>query len=414
MTKDYKVLVSLVVCGCVVVGSSLAQSAGERGDPVKFSVAADVLGTDNRDSSSTEESNFDFFIRPRIDIISDTERTIFDFYYEPSLRQRSNPASDQDESSFYHDLGLNLKHLLTPATVVNLSDHYLFTDDPSADPEGITLRRDSNYQINRASGDISVEMSELTMMQVGGGHMMRKYKEDDVAREADEEMMNGNVMLARSLAETLSIFVTGGGTSVDYGSDGNSDRGYTSINGGVGVNRVFSQFAKGSAGAGLTSLEYDDDNISSDSSPYFDASLEVSTAAKTKLVVSGRYSLRDSDVFPYSSQKSTELYSRLEWKSTESLTLAAWGQYRLGEYDGANIPSQVLRDAGVSSASQYMSLRGRDATGDDTTIVIGAEAAYSIDENTSIRLAQSYEDVTSDVDTSFTRNSTRLVLKRTF
>jgi hypothetical protein len=102
-------------------------------------------------------------------------------------------------------------------------------------------------------------------------------------------------------------------------------------------------------------------------------------------------------VQPYASQAFDELNARVAY-SAHSVTLGVSCAYRLSRYDAQAAPEAA----------------GRQAGGDEKTLSAGADAAMKIGPASSIKLAQLYSDVNSDVGYSFTKNTTRLSLMVTF
>ena len=93
------------------------------------------------DSSETdEESNFDLYLAPRIDVVADLVRTKLDAYYQPYYRYRTDPSDIQNEDEFYHSLGLNMDHEFTEQSKIRLWEKFDLTDDPAVEEGAITIR----------------------------------------------------------------------------------------------------------------------------------------------------------------------------------------------------------------------------------------------------------------------------------
>lgn len=414
MTKcSFGVFAGLFV-GVLACNVSVAQMDAQKGEPFRFSLSIAGETTDNRDSSVNGVDNTDLFITPRIDAVSDTDRTIFNFFYEPSYRYRTEPYASQTADEFQHDVGVKLAHEFNEASSGYINERYVLTDDPSATVANTTFRRDSSYYLNNVEAGGKMLMGERAYVGLDLSHLIRRYDEQAVARDADVDMLDGSLTFGRTMTEKVAVFLMAGASQVDYDKAEGIDRGFTSVNGGAGISKDFTAQVQGAVRVGVKSLEYSDSSLSSDSAPFVQASLESSMSAQTVLGFVARYGQRDSDIYPFASQESSEFTAKVDWKGTEKLRFLVWANYRLGTYDGDTIPDSALRQAGVATPEALMSMYGLDADGDQTVITAGITATFALDDNMSIALGQTYEDVDSDVSTSFTRNATRLTLKRKF
>ena len=107
-------------------------------------------------------------------------------------------------------------------------------------------------------------------------------------------------------------------------------------------------------------------------------------------------------MYPFASQNQTLFYATLDWDATEHVRLGAKGSYHMGDYEA----EKLLLPEGKTT--EY------DSEGQEDRIRLVGEITYKFDDWTSLKLAQSYEDVDSDVSVSFTRNETSLALSRQF
>jgi hypothetical protein len=186
----------------------------------------------------------------------------------------------------------------------------------------------------------------------------------------------------------------------DYESSLGLQRGFGSIAGGVGLHGEFSPNFKADVRAGLQTAEYEDPSLSSDNTPYGSLSFLALPIPATRIMGGVSYSFQSSAVYPFASQKSTSFTGGLDWDAIPSqLTLALIGTYQLGEYSSDALPS--------SSEGVY-------STGNRDAFFGTAEAIFKIDSVTSVKLSQSYEDVSSEVSEGFTKNTTTLTFSRVF
>ncbi|MDD4871192.1 MAG: hypothetical protein PHR77_11590, partial [Kiritimatiellae bacterium] len=107
---------------------------------------------------------------------------------------------------------------------------------------------------------------------------------------------------------------------------------------------------------------------------------------------------------------------RMDWDSpVPELRFAVSGTYRVGDYESDKIAPSILNEYMTDpTLHEYVEVYGLQSSGKENIFVLRAEVAYKIGYGTTIKLAQSYEDVDSDVRWSFKRNSTNLMLTREF
>jgi hypothetical protein len=413
MINKGRIALVLGLVALITVGE-LRAADGDAGDPVRFSVGVEFEGTDNRDSTPDGDTNLDLFIRPKIDIISDTERTIFDFYYEPAYRYRTDPHPTQNDDEFQHDVGLKVKHNLGLSSRVRLDERYVFTDDPSVQAGGSTLRRDSSFSLNELGAGIAFDMGEKVLSDVDVQHVMKAYEDDFVAKESDEDSITASLKVMRFIQPTMGIYGSLALSQYGYEKENNVDRGFDATSLGVGMDRVISDYVRTGIQLGLTAVSYDDSTLDDDDSPYVGVNLQFQPTAQIKTLFSVNFALQNSDVYPYSSQETGNLYARCEWTGIERMKISVWGNYRTSQYDADNVPRSLLVAEGYTSAAQYMAVTGFKTEGDESTITLGVELVYNIEERTALKFVQLYDDIDSDVSTSYTRNATKLGVSRSF
>lgn len=399
MTRIVKVLMLVVSAVLLVKAMALVATAAE--GPVKFSVDVGAEYTDNRDSSEDAVSGFDMSLKPRVDMTLNWEESFLDLYYAPCYTYRTRPNDTQNDTELFHDLGVNIKYTPTPRIATRLLEKFSYTDDPAVDEGGTTLRRDSSYLLNSAEAGASYILSRRSNLDLCGRHSIKRYDEAVVAAVQDEDSASAGLTMMYQVAKSVAMLAM-----ADVGSQGYEtgfDRGFDSVSGGLGLESILSKNLRGSLRLGWKGVEYDDSALDSESAPYADLSVEVKTIPSTRITAGVGYTLKGADVYPYSSQKNTDVRGRLEWDAVANLTFAASGTYRVGEYDFDSVSVFAPADAYYDEQS-----------GEEQAIIATAEAAYKIGVNTSIKFVQMYEDVDSDVSTSFTRNSSNLVLSRQF
>ena len=405
-------LVVLTMVGVMLV-SAVATAAEAGNDALRFSIAVEVEATDNRDATALEEDNVDFKLRPRLDSILDWGDTYIDFYYIPTFRYRTDPLEDaagrevENEDEIYHDVGLNVDRDVSGNLNLRLRENYNYTDEPSIEEGDTVLHYDSSYQLNFVEIGANYQVSELSALDIAGRHMSKEYDEDTRSLLADEESYEAILTMSHNMSETLVGIGTVGIEDFTYEDTViATDRGYTSIYGGVGVQNTFSPSVSASIAVGASTLEYEDSTLSDDSAPYAKLSILASTIPTVRLYGALTYMLRDSDLFPYSSQTYTDLYGKLDWNMSPSVLLTISGVYRLGEYEGDTITPELIETVGITNP---------DA--DQTTVIGKIELTYVTDGQLEISIAQQVEDLDSEdegLQESYTRNSSTLEVTKRF
>jgi hypothetical protein len=390
-----------LVLGCLVSGAlCMAEAVG--GDPMEFSLSIGGSYTDNRDAvTDNEQENFDLLVTPRIDLFADWERTILDFYYAPSYRYRSDPASTQDDSEFYHSGGVNLDHRVARRLKLKLEDKIHYSEDPAVEDGGTRIGQERLFLLNDAKATVITELSRQSHLEVYGANKTKRYDDDEFAELLDEDRTDVGGRLWHRLQRTRALFLDGRGSVFGYEQPNGVKRDFDLLTAVAGVENVFNQNLRGTLAFGWQWQDFDDPGLDEQDEPFVQVSLQGTMTPATRLTAQVTHAIRDADAFPYASQQYTEYYGRLEWDASALLTLAAYGKVRAGDYDDA----APITAAGVE---------GVLAGGDEDAVVAAVEAGYKLDDRTAVRLIQHYEDVESDVTADFTRNTTSLILTRHF
>jgi hypothetical protein len=421
MTRFGKVLLALV---CVLLCGSVAVWAqGDVTGPLQLTLKLEAETTDNRDSAPDgfEEDNTDFFITPRLEALYDWDRTLLDFFYEPTLRYRTDAGRTQNDTQFYHDLSLHLRHELTPRLSVMGRGEYDYTDDPSVEEGGTTLRRDSSFAVLRLTGGGSVDLDRQTRATLTGSYRDKSY-EETAFEVLDEDSFHVTFNLLRRLSRTLILVGEAKFNQYNYDSDDivvslvpgalTFDRGNTVTAVGGGIESQFAENCRGTLRVGVLQQEFDDDTIDSETAPYVNGRLILSSVPSTRLNASVTHTRRDSDVFPFAAQQYTDLSAGVEVDTTERVTLEFSGTYRLSEYKTEDLPSAAR--ALLASSAVFAGEGATGADGDETVLIGEAGVALTLSDDMLLKVKVRVEDEDSDISTSYARNSARVSLIKSF
>jgi hypothetical protein len=404
-------LLMVVLCVVTLLASREARALGE-GDPILLSI--DLAGeyTDNRDSvrNSDKEDTFDFFVTPKLQARyrAAQDRTVLNFSYAPSYRYRSNPSDTEHDSTLQHDLGLEFKHRIVERWQVRAKEQFNYTDDPAVVDQGITVRRDSSFILNRAELETAYRVAPMTDVSVMGQHYIKAYEKNEVAEESDEHSYLGRLRLWTQFVPELSGFVDVQGEKWDYDSDRGLERGFTAWSGGLGIRKDIGAILSGQLEVGWKSLSYDDGELGDETAPYVGVLLHLTPVSdQLTIQVNGSYALRNADVYPYASQEFTGAGLDVGWRFRPRWIVGVGGSYRHGEYSGDTAPVEHTDPTYV-----------RPGNGSEDAYGLSGRLGFSFDDTTSIQIAQTYENVDTDLATTsawpYTRNATRLTFTKQF
>ncbi|MCE9613014.1 MAG: outer membrane beta-barrel protein [Lentisphaerae bacterium] len=411
MTKAWRLMAVLVIGGSLVSTLEVAAQIGvapsddatpmAARNPFDLGVGLRAEYTDNRDAAeNNEESTAYFYVTPRIDAYVNSERTVLDFFYAPSLRYCTDPSETQNDTELLHALGLKIDHSLTAQTKVRLYESFLYQDDPSISESGSMIRANRTYFLNTVELGLRQELSRWSYADLSGNYMVKRYKDDDAADESDEDRLGAQGILWRQVTPTMGVRGTAGLSSYSYQSSLGLDRDFDVYLGAVGLDKVFSPQLRGGLDVGAQASEYSDDSLDSSVDPYAQVNAQIAPNPLFRIKGNFLHGVRESDAYPFASQQYSQVHVGLEADTSSLLTIGADGTYRLSDYSGDSRP-----------AGSPAPLPGTDADGNETTIGLGAHATWKLGENARFSLRHLYEDVDSDVAESFSKNTSTVDLQ---
>lgn len=401
MRVSQSVVVAVMVLGIVV---SAAQAEREGGERFRFSVDLLAEYTDNRDAlpDLIKEETWDFTIRPRIDIYADTERALFDLYYAPSFRYRTEPRPGQDDTLIGHDVGLNAHVNASRRLALRVLEKFVYRDEPSVDDTSGFVLSDRDYLLNKTEVGATAALGKRTDADIFGRYAFKSFQSDAVARVGDEDRLDVGAALLQEVGKTLDVGLQGGLSMFGYDSASGVQRDFDVYYGGVSVENQFSKHLRGGIVGGVQQATYDDAAIGDSTVPFAEVWLKGATTPSLKLRGAVKHGVRDADAFPFASQEYTEVRGRIKWDATAKASVTLRGKYVHGEYDDV-----------LPSAAVLASLIGLPS-GSEDTLDASAQLAYDITDNTTVRLRQRYEEVDSDVRVSFEKNTSTIELTTNF
>jgi hypothetical protein len=368
-----------------------------------FNLSGDIGAeyTDNRDATVDEESNVDYFIRPRLDALFETDKGLLDLYYAPRYRYRSDPSDIQNESELFHDAGLRARLKLTPSFQPWIRDNFKYTDDPEVTEEGAVLRRDSSYSANEVLAGFNYNFSRRLAATIDGRYYTKRYEDELVAEASDETQAGGSVSLWRSISRTVGVLAEAKATTYDYEDISDFERGFNVIVGSLGIQKVLHTQLRAGVNVGYGQADFEEDALGEKNFPYANINVLGKYPPFSEIRGWASHRMMESDVYPFASQQNTDIGVRAKFDVPKSLILSFSSRYALGHYDRDFLPDDAVATA-------------RDTEGDEEVVVLSGTVGYRITRDMSLKLTQTYEDVDSDVDISYDRNSSKLVFTKNF
>jgi hypothetical protein len=344
------------------------------------------------------------------------EITMLALSYSPMYRYRDNPNIVENDSQLFHNFLLKFSHKPSPNIELRVIEAFNFTDDPSVQENGTTLRRDDSFVLSQTEAGIKYLFSRLSNIDVLGRYMVKRYDDAQRQLESDEDRSEVGLTLWHQPGKQFALMGIVHYSQYGYEEYLGVDRGFDSAIFGVGIEKVFSPTFRCSIRGGAQSVSYSDDSIDSESAPYVACSAQLSPQPSTRFTASISKMIRETFIFPFSSQDTMDYSLRLDWDSpVPELRFAISGHYIVGDYKSDKIAAYLLGQYEIDPTLQeYVEAYGLKDSGKENTFVLSGEVAYKIGFGTTIKLVQSYEDVDSDVRWSFKRNATNLMLTREF
>ena len=389
-----------VVMGVLLVASwAKAQEEVDLARPFGGSVTVGSQYTDNRDGLKAKKSNTDLYIEPRGDLYwRDGERTTLDIFLSPLVKWHSDPRKSsegdpQHDSDYFGSAGFDLTHELDPRLGLKINDTLSYDDDPAVDVGGTGVRQNSSLFFNGAYADINAEVTPQTWMELIGRDTVKRYTDSTVGNNNNEDSLDTEVDLGYILGDGYKVFGLGGFTDFDTESTTRT-RGVRLFSGGVGIEKFVSPEVHARLSGGYQDAEYSDSSISDVNTINGKAEVVFRPQSATRFRVNAMYGFYAPYVQPYSVQKLTGVQGAIDHDLLpERLTLTLRGQYSDGKYDaeGKNAPG-----------------------GSDKLASVGVDASYRLNRNWGFVIGYTYEDWTSDVRESFTRNDVDASVKARF
>jgi len=435
--KNTGFFVACATVGACLVGMCVGVAAANPPPTIGLSMTVGVKHSDNRDSIPSgylvndevikKESQSEIWFRPTISLNHSIEgKYRLSFSYSPSYTYFDNPREGGTESEWSHAVRGLAEYHMSPRTTLTVSDNYWWSgakdwhygEDYEFDPNETQTRNDDYYK-NNLSLAIRHQFSDSSWARATGRWNIKRYEEQFIADYGDEDEYVLLVELMRRHGRRLSYGIYSEYTAFDRnngeaarpigGSEtpGRIDTGVQYLNTGVQVAYDFfgDRSVVVSARTGYNYMWYEADGIEDDDK-IGDSVVELLLfqQARTSGKIGLKYGKEYGNVFPYSSQENTTLFASLSRVvgRQNKLRVGADVEYRTREYELAKVDP----DAEIYGYyAQWIERRGHDGSAKRDSTFLRLHASYRWTEDFSTSVFYSYEDIDSQVDTSYTENT---------
>jgi hypothetical protein len=386
--------IRMTVLGVVLCGMFQAVvHAEESANPVRFSLGFVAHATDNRDSAAVnEQDNVDLYLRPKLELIFESERSLLSFYYVPAYRFRSEPGDNQDESSLQHDLKLEFARDITERIRFRVYEQFRVQDDPQIEEGSTVTRGDQSYVRNVLEGGINFDILQYSNLDVLLRSVIKRYDDDAIATTSDEDESTLRLEHRYQLTRTLRSLLSGSFSAYTYDSGAPVERDFSVLALALGVENSFTPNLLGGIRIGGQACEYSDSSLDGEVSPYARLSIEGLAGESIRLGTTLDHGVRDSDVYPFVSQEYTQLRGFAHARLGSRCALRGSATYRVSSYDEDDLP-----------ATATPAVR----EGDETTIVGDLEFSVTPVSMLALFTGLRVEDIDSDVGQSYTKATVR-------
>lgn len=375
-----------------LAGAALAQIENTP-DTLVYSLETGARFEDNRDATKDDkEDQLTFSVAPGIRFNLDDEVTRAFFMYRPSLQWRNNPRDDQNETELFHTAEVNVDHEVSSLFRLGGYNRFEMTDDPNVSQGGVTVRENASYWVNRTRGWTAYLLDERTQWDLDGDYMIKRYEENEFD-DFDEDRVLVNTGLRYELEPEFTAFGFLGYDRPTYNGDTRGD--YNGYLIGGGLTRKLNDQLSGTAALGYEFIDYEDAVEDSASMPYLRFSADYQHTKDLLVQGAAEYSMEPSDRSFYSSKEYLRLLLRGVYSLTPALAADAQVVYSVGYYDAESVVQDREDDVADTIGD-----------GDDTLMDYQLGLSYRPPARRYYgRIAYEFEDWTSDVRESFSRNT---------
>ncbi len=320
------------------------------------------------------------------------ENTTVGLRYEPRFTWWED--REGDDTDLHHQFDAFLNHSFTPRVTLDLNNRFRFAERPEAVEDEVVVRSRGDFYFNSASGTLGYQFVPNNVVQVRGRYNLMRYDDDDVADRQDYDKVVVGTSLRHQLQPQIWISADFDLDTIDYKGPEN-DRGSDTMQFGGGVEYLLSPLSVFRLNAGYQYKEFDNDDFSSTSSPFFNTSVAWGVSPATRLTLGAEYSFSDADIFPYAGQDRTRVYAAVGHDVTAQLSVNVGASYVRSKYDADRAVRAELLELGVREELE---------DGTEELVRLTVDAAYRINRNNWLIADWNLSSLDSDLRSDFDRN----------
>lgn len=289
-----------------------------------------------------------------------------------------------DDSDFHHDLDFVFNHAFSPRVNLNTKDTFRIGESPELIENGVVVREKDDFTYNAFNATLGFVTTPESRLEFAGRHTMLSYDNEEVAQQEDYTIYTAGLNYRQQLVPETSLQGELRYEQMEYDAN---QRGSDSIQFGGSLEHSFSPSFLGSTRAGYMQKSFET-NIDDETSPYFDANFTVIPSPATRISGGVGYSLRETEVFPYTNQERLSFLASMAHDLTARLALYASLTYYISNLDG----EQTLDT--VQGAPD----------GEEKGIQLSSKLSYRINRSNTLELNWQFVDLSTDVREDYVRN----------